>query len=153
MRTISVKLPDQLLSQFVREAKARRVTKSSPALLTCAAVLTEAAFLLKREGREAGPLFELLERGAIRIAHGAAQFANSQLRKPAPTSMLSMPPHLEAVRVTALLSCRGRVKSRLNRLEGLSQTLRRQAKLTQFRHSAGMPRVLPGRSGSAGGHL
>jgi len=39
-----------------------------PPLLTCEPVLTEAAFLLKREGREADPLFALLERGAIRIA-------------------------------------------------------------------------------------
>jgi uncharacterized protein len=31
-------------------------------------VLTEAAFLLKREGREADPLFALLERGVIRVA-------------------------------------------------------------------------------------
>jgi predicted nucleic acid-binding protein len=31
-------------------------------------VLTEAAFLLQREGRAADPLFALLERGAIRIA-------------------------------------------------------------------------------------
>ena len=37
-------------------------------MLTCEPVLTEAAFLLKREGREADPLFELLERGVIRIA-------------------------------------------------------------------------------------
>jgi len=37
-------------------------------LLTCEPVLTEAAFLLKREGREADPLFALLERGVIRIA-------------------------------------------------------------------------------------
>ena len=29
MRTISVKLPDVLLAQLIREAKARRVTKSS----------------------------------------------------------------------------------------------------------------------------
>lgn len=36
-------------------------------MLTCEAVLTEAAFLLKREGQEADPLFELLERGVIRI--------------------------------------------------------------------------------------
>ena len=34
----------------------------------CEPVLTEAAFLLKREGHEADPLFELLERGVIRIA-------------------------------------------------------------------------------------
>jgi predicted nucleic acid-binding protein len=31
-------------------------------------VLTEAAFLLKREGRDADGLFELLERGVIRVA-------------------------------------------------------------------------------------
>ena len=39
-----------------------------PPFLTCEPVLTEAAFLLKREGREADPLFALLERGVIRIA-------------------------------------------------------------------------------------
>ena len=39
-----------------------------PPLLTCEPVLTEAAFLLKREGRQADPLFVLLERGVIRIA-------------------------------------------------------------------------------------
>jgi predicted nucleic acid-binding protein len=38
-----------------------------PPLLTCEPVLTEAAFLLKREGREADSLFALLERGVIRI--------------------------------------------------------------------------------------
>lgn len=39
-----------------------------PPLLTCEAVLTEAAFLLHREGREADAVFALLERGVIRIA-------------------------------------------------------------------------------------
>ena len=39
-----------------------------PPLLTCEPVLTEATFLLKREGRDADPLFALLERGVIRIA-------------------------------------------------------------------------------------
>ena len=39
-----------------------------PPLLTCEPVLTEAAYLLKREGREADALFALLDRGAIRIA-------------------------------------------------------------------------------------
>jgi len=39
-----------------------------PPLLTCEPVLTEAAFLLKREGRDADPLFALLERGVIRVA-------------------------------------------------------------------------------------
>ena len=39
-----------------------------PPLLTCEPVLTEAAFLLKREGREAYALFALLERGVIRVA-------------------------------------------------------------------------------------
>ncbi len=37
-------------------------------LLTSEPVLTEAAFLLKREGRETDPLFELLERGVLRVA-------------------------------------------------------------------------------------
>lgn len=39
-----------------------------PPLLTCEPVLTEAAFLLKREDRETDALFALLERGVIRIA-------------------------------------------------------------------------------------
>ena len=38
-----------------------------PPLLTCEPVLTEAAFLLKREGRDVDAVFELLERGVIRI--------------------------------------------------------------------------------------
>lgn len=38
-----------------------------PPLLTCEPVLTEAAFLLTREGRETDALFALLERGVIRI--------------------------------------------------------------------------------------
>ena len=36
-------------------------------MLTCEPVIAEAAFLLKREGKEADLLFELLERGVIRI--------------------------------------------------------------------------------------
>jgi uncharacterized protein len=39
-----------------------------PPLLTCEPVLTEAAFLLKREGHDADDLFELLERGVVRVA-------------------------------------------------------------------------------------
>ena len=39
-----------------------------PPLLTCEPVLTETAFLLKREGRNTDALFALLERGVIRIA-------------------------------------------------------------------------------------
>ena len=39
-----------------------------PPLLTCEPVLTEAAFLLKREGRDPDAVFELLERGVIRVA-------------------------------------------------------------------------------------
>ncbi|MCX6905199.1 MAG: PIN domain-containing protein [Verrucomicrobia bacterium] len=39
----------------------------SPPLLTCEPVLTEAAFLLKREGRETDPLLALLERGVLRV--------------------------------------------------------------------------------------
>ena len=38
-----------------------------PPLLTCEAVLTEAAFLLKRGGAEADKLFVLLERGVVRL--------------------------------------------------------------------------------------
>jgi predicted nucleic acid-binding protein len=38
-----------------------------PPLLTCEPVLTEAAFLLKREGRDSDALFVLLDRGVIRI--------------------------------------------------------------------------------------
>ena len=42
--------------------------KRMPApLLTCEPVLTEAAFLLKREGRETDALFELMERGVLRV--------------------------------------------------------------------------------------
>ena len=39
-----------------------------PPMLTCEPVLTEAAFLLNREGHGADALFALLERGVIRIA-------------------------------------------------------------------------------------
>lgn len=39
----------------------------SPPLLTCEAVLTEAAFLLKREGCNIDPVFALLERGVLRV--------------------------------------------------------------------------------------
>lgn len=40
----------------------------SPPLLTCEPVLTEAAFLLSRGGRDTDALFSLLERRVIRIA-------------------------------------------------------------------------------------
>ncbi len=39
-----------------------------PPMLTCEAVLTEAAFLLKREGADPDALFELLQRQVIRVA-------------------------------------------------------------------------------------
>jgi len=38
-----------------------------PPLFTCEPVLTETAFLLKREGRETDPLFALMERGVLRV--------------------------------------------------------------------------------------
>ena len=41
-----------------------------PPLLTCEPVLTETTFLLKRGGAGADPVFELLERGIIRVALG-----------------------------------------------------------------------------------
>jgi predicted nucleic acid-binding protein len=39
-----------------------------PPMLTCEAVLTEAAFLLKREGGDPDALFELMQRKVIRVA-------------------------------------------------------------------------------------
>lgn len=36
-------------------------------LLTCEAVLTEAAYVLREDGLPVDPLFELLERGAVRL--------------------------------------------------------------------------------------
>ncbi|MEX2300894.1 MAG: PIN domain-containing protein [Bryobacterales bacterium] len=44
-----------------------------PPLLTCEPVLTETAYLLKREGRETDPLFALLDRGVIRVALAVQQ--------------------------------------------------------------------------------
>lgn len=41
---------------------------AQPPLLTCEPVLTEAAFLLRREGRDADVLFSMLERGTIQVA-------------------------------------------------------------------------------------
>jgi predicted nucleic acid-binding protein len=40
----------------------------SPSMLTCEPVLTEAMFLLRREGIGTDPIFALLERGVIRVA-------------------------------------------------------------------------------------
>ena len=51
-------------SKWVRE----QWKEISPPFLTCEAVLTEAAFLLKRSGAEPDPLFALLDRGVIEIA-------------------------------------------------------------------------------------
>ena len=40
----------------------------APPMLTCEAVLTEAAFILKREGADPDAIFELLQRKVIRVA-------------------------------------------------------------------------------------
>ena len=39
----------------------------APPLVTCEPVLTEAAYSLREDGLDVGPLFELLERDALRI--------------------------------------------------------------------------------------
>src|SRR6266581_2465342 len=49
------------------EWAAKEWKRLRPPLLTCEPVLTEAAFLLKREGRETDPLFALIERGILRV--------------------------------------------------------------------------------------
>jgi uncharacterized protein len=51
-----------------------------PPLLTCEPVLTEAAFLLRREGRDTDSLFTLLERGVIRIAIAVGEREQADLR-------------------------------------------------------------------------
>ena len=38
-----------------------------PPMLTCEPVLTEAVYFLREDGLEVGPLFQLLERGALRL--------------------------------------------------------------------------------------
>lgn len=48
----------------------RQWKRLQPPMLTCEPVLTEAAFLLKREGCPVDPLFELLERGVLRLSMG-----------------------------------------------------------------------------------
>ena len=50
-----------------------------PPLLTCEPVLTEAALLMKREGRDTDSLFALLDRGVIRIGL-SIQEQNADLR-------------------------------------------------------------------------
>lgn len=48
-----------------------------PPLLTCEAVLTEAAFLLKREGKDCDAIFALLERGVIEVRIGLQEQQNN----------------------------------------------------------------------------
>ena len=47
-----------------------------PPLLTCEAVLTEAAFLLKRERKGSDAIFALLERGVIEVRIGVQEQQN-----------------------------------------------------------------------------
>jgi uncharacterized protein len=63
-------LGDGLTHHFWAVEQWRRLR---PPLLTCEPVLTEAAFLLKRERRDADPIFALLERGVIRIGLGVQE--------------------------------------------------------------------------------
>ena len=66
-----------------------------PPLLTCEPVPTEAAFLLKREGRGADPIFELLERGLLRVGLEAEdQLADLRVDAPLPGS-----PHVDGRRL------------------------------------------------------
>ena len=44
-----------------------------PPVLTCEPVLTEAAFLLRREGKDCDPLFALLDRGVIQVGIGVQE--------------------------------------------------------------------------------
>lgn len=41
-------------------------------MLTCEAVLTEAAYFLREDGADVDPLFELLDRGALKLAFDAS---------------------------------------------------------------------------------
>jgi predicted nucleic acid-binding protein len=94
MQMVSLRLPEDLLARLESEAKVCRMTKSrlvreslektfharsprraiscydlaSDLAGRCDPVLTEAAFLLKREGHQPDALFALLERGVIRVA-------------------------------------------------------------------------------------
>ena len=62
-----------------------------PPLLTCEQVLTEAAFLLKREGRDADALFAMLERGIIRIAAGGPSRPHAPLPQSADVAGWGIP--------------------------------------------------------------
>jgi predicted nucleic acid-binding protein len=44
----------------------------APPLLTCEPVLTEAAYFLREDGVDTGPLFDLLEREAVRLEFSLA---------------------------------------------------------------------------------
>ena len=60
---VSILVPESLDHEWVRQ----QWEELPPPLLTCEPVLTEAMFLLRREGHQADPIFELMERGVIRI--------------------------------------------------------------------------------------
>jgi predicted nucleic acid-binding protein len=51
----------------VKEWVTERWRHAAPPMLTCEPVLTEAAFLIKREGADPDAIFQLLDRGLIKI--------------------------------------------------------------------------------------
>jgi predicted nucleic acid-binding protein len=86
-----------------------------PPLLTCEPVLTEAAFLLRREGRDTDSLFTLLERGVIRIAIAVGEREQADLR-----ALIPKPAHVIGRRLPRDSPC-GRGSYTRRRFQNLPQ--------------------------------